>query len=666
MTSRPKTRTRRSLSPARRTAFAVITLGSPLLLLILIEISLRLLQYGPDLSLFTTEIVNGRTYHVMNPGAKYRYFPRGDFSPSTSVDYFVVPKPPGTYRIFCLGGSTTVGYPYWYNGSFSTYLRDRLRKIFPDRSIEVINAGMTATNSFTVVDMARVVVDYEPDLIIVYDGHNEFYGALGISSNQSPGKSWWVSQTYLRLLRLRTFVALRETYNWITDLSRQPSDGISRGTMMEKVSFGNYVPYGSATYLSARSMFEDNLNELRTLCAKNRVPVILSTQVSNLRDQPPFIVLPAQGDTPQESAAFTAAFNRGLTLLKWGKTASALAEFRSALLIDSMRADAHFQIARCLDVLGEKGAARGEYIKARDYDQLRFRTSSDFNSAILRMNDTSGMFAVDMERVFQERSPDSLIGNSLITEHLHPNSAGYFLMGRAYAGVMRTHGLLAPAGEWARMDTVSDEKLWGERNLSTLDELIARRRTEILTSGWPFKTQVPTVDAVPEGDTLRQIVEHVTRGVWDWRKAHEEAAAYYERRRDPDSLAREERVIISQIPLDVNAYLNLAHVYLIQGKLGEMAAVLLASQRVQPTILAARALGDFALQTGKPRDAIAQYESMSVFPQSRAEQVENGYLLALAYQQAGMTDRASAQLLKILKLKPDYKPAVDLLARIHD
>jgi len=57
---------------------------------------------------------------------------------------------------------------------------------------------------------------------------------------------------------------------------------------------------------------------------------------------------------------------------------------------------------------------------------------------------------------------------------------------------------------------------------------------------------------------------------------------------------------------------------------------------------------------------------MSVFPQSRAEQVENGYLLALAYQQAGMTDRASAQLLKILKLKPDYKPAVDLLARIHD
>jgi tetratricopeptide (TPR) repeat protein len=643
----------------------VITLASPLLLLVLIETGLRVFHAGPDLSLFTTEIVNGRAYHVMNPGVKYRYFPGGDFSPSTSVDYFIVPKPPGTYRIFCLGGSTTVGYPYWYNGSFSAFLRDRLRRLFPDRSIEVINVGMTATNSYTVVDMARDVVHYEPDLIIVYDGHNEFYGALGIASNQSPGKSWWISRTYLRLLRVRTFVELREAYNWIAGLFRRQPEGISRGTMMEKVSLGNYVPYGSADYLSALSTFENNLDELRTLCAKNRVPVILSTQVSNLRDQPPFIVLPGKGESPQERAAFTAAFNRGLARFKEGEPASALAEFRSALQTDSMRADTHFQIARCLDALGDRGAAGGEYIKARDYDQLRFRTSSDFNSAILRMNDTSGMFVVDMERVFQERSADSLIGNTLITEHLHPNSGGYFLMGRAYAVVMRARGLLAPAGEWARRDTVSDGELWGERNLSTLDELLARRRTEILTSGWPFRAQVPTVEAVPGSDTLRQIVERVTRGVWDWKKAHEEAAAHYERCREPDSLAREERVIVSQIPLDVNAYLNLAHVYLIEGKLGEMAAVLTASQRVQPTILAARALGDVALQTGKPRDAIAQYESMDVFPQSRAEQVENGYLLALAYERAGMPDRATAQLLKILKLKPDYKPAVDMLARIH-
>ncbi len=68
-----------------------------------------------------------------------------------------MPKPAGTYRIFCLGGSTTVGFPYWYNGSFPSFLRDRLRRTFPERSIEIINLGMTATNSYTVVDMVRDV-----------------------------------------------------------------------------------------------------------------------------------------------------------------------------------------------------------------------------------------------------------------------------------------------------------------------------------------------------------------------------------------------------------------------------------------------------------------------------------------------------------------------------
>jgi tetratricopeptide (TPR) repeat protein len=253
----------------------------------------------------------------------------------------------------------------------------------------------------------------------------------------------------------------------------------------------------------------------------------------------------------------------------------------------------------------------------------------------------------------------------LITEHLHPNSSGYFLMGQAFAGFMRTYGLLAHADEWARKDTISDVVLWRERNLTSLDELIARRRTEILTSGWPFREQVPTVNAVAESDTLGQIVERVTRGLSDWKRAHEEAAAYYERRGELDSLEREEKVIISQIPLDVDAYLRLAHVYLSRGKFGEMAEVLRSSQNVRPTILAARALGDLALQSGKPLEAIAQYEKMSLFPQSTAEQVENGYLLALAYQQAKLPERATAQLLKILKLRPGYTPAVDLLARIN-
>jgi tetratricopeptide (TPR) repeat protein len=514
--------------------------------------------------------------------------------------------------------------------------------------------------------MASDVVDYDPDLIIVYDGHNEFYGALGISSNESPGKSRWMNRLYLRLLRARTFLLLRDLYGSVVSLMHDERGELSRGTMMEKLAYGKYIPYGSQTYRDALSMFEGNLKELKGLCARHRIPLILATQVSNLRDRSPFISGSVPGTTPDERLRFNDRINLGLTNFMEGRFSSALASFRAVLPLDTLRAETHFLIARCLDSLDERSAALIEYRKARDYDQLRFRTSTEFNDAILSMGDTSGTFVLDMERVFAAHSPDSLIGNTLITEHLHPNTAGYFLMGKAYAEMMRTHGLLASREVWSARDTIPDATFWHEREVTTLDERLAQRRTDILTSGWPFRDQVPTVKAIARNDTLGQIIERVTRGLCDWKTAHEEAAAYFERRGQLDSTVREQKVIISQIPLDVHAYLDLAHVYLVKGDLSDMAAVLRASQSVQPTILAARALGDFALQSGNAQEAVAQYESMTRFTQSIPEQVENGYLLALAYQRAGMSDRARQQLLKILKLRPDYKPATDLLARMSE
>ena len=121
-----------------------ITIAVPILLFACLELSLRLFNYGPDLSLFIGEAIGGQTYLRMNPEVKSRYFSRFPFTPTTSMDYFMMPKPKGTYRIFCLGGSTTVGYPYWYNGSFSSFLRDRLQRTFPEKAIEIVMKELAA------------------------------------------------------------------------------------------------------------------------------------------------------------------------------------------------------------------------------------------------------------------------------------------------------------------------------------------------------------------------------------------------------------------------------------------------------------------------------------------------------------------------------------------
>ncbi len=653
-------------SAAKQKVFRLIVIAFPVFFFVVLELCLRFFHYGPDLRLFMAEPMAGKTYLVMNPEVKNRYFARVPFSPSTSPDFFSPVKVPGTFRIFCLGGSTTVGYPYWYNGSFSSFLRDRLHRVFPEKTFEVVNMGMTATNSFTVNDMARELVNYEPDLFIVYDGHNEFYGALGVASNESIGRARWITDIYLRAIHLKTVLLLRSVITGIAGLFSADVAELPGSTMMERLAYGQLVPYGSSLYAAGLAAYRSNLEDLKQLGASHGVPVILGSQVSNLRDLPPFVSVHPQDMSGASRAAFDFRVGAGLSNCRSGRIDSAIVSFRAAAALDPGYALVHFQMAQCLDSAGRRDEALPEYVRARDLDQLRFRAGSDFNNALKGECDRPGFVFVDMEKAFSSRSPDRIVGSSLIVEHLHPNARGFFLMAREYAQAMRKAGLVASEKEWAERDTVNEDALWEERCLTPIDDMMAARRTAILTSGWPFKSQVPTVDAVPAGDTLGQVVEKVTRGQWNWLQAHDAAVEYYLGRRELRHAEREYLTIINQLPLyDAGPYLALAKMYIDASRLDAARNMLLGSLTIKPSILAYRALGDISLRTERPAEAAAYYDRTFAFPQSPPERVENGYLLALALSRAGNKARASQELLNVLNIRPDYGPAAKLLSELR-
>ncbi len=653
-----------ALTPAKRRAFLLITISFPVILFVVLEVGLRAFHYGPNLSLFTKETAGGKAVYIQNNEVKARYFSRFLFNPTTSPDVFLATKPAGTYRIFCLGGSTTVGYPYWYNGAFSTFLRDRLKAIFPEKQFEIINVGMTATNSFTVLDMAEDLIDYEPDLFIVYDGHNEFYGALGVASNESFARARWLTLAYLKLVHCRTFLLLRDVYQEIAIMFRGASAPDAGGTMMEKLARGQYITYGSKLYYDGIEVFKANLEDLTSLCIQHNIPLILSSQVSNLRGQPPFISDDPDNMDAEQKLAFAATFDKASKQQANGSPDSALQGFRSAIAIDSLHANAHYRAAQCLESLGRNDEARTEYIKARDYDRLRFRTSTDFNLTIQQSCNNQSIMFVDMEHRFQERSPGGIIGNELIVEHLHPNSRGYFLMAKEYVHTLREHQRIASSSEWETRDTLNEDVLWDDRHLTEIDEIIARRRTDILTSGWPFQAQTPIVEAVAANDTLGHIAEQVTRARWTWKQAHMEAADYYFSRGEISNAIKEYRTLINMIPVSVDIHLKLAELYLQQKDYEATRLQLLASLNVEKTILAYRALGDIYLNRNQPKEAAGFYEKTFTFEQTPPERVDNGYLLALAYARANMADRATNQLLQVLNIKPDYQPAVKLLSEL--
>jgi tetratricopeptide (TPR) repeat protein len=652
-----------ALATARRRAFLAFTFAFPFLFFILVETVLRVTGYGPDISLFVTEEIGGRTYHIMNPLVKARYFARVDFSPTTSLDYFPVPKLPGTFRIFCLGGSTTVGFPYGYAGSFPTLLRDRLQHIFPDRRIEVINLGMTATNSFTVADIAEELPRYEPDLLVVYDGHNEFYGALGVASRESFGRSRWVTRTYLKAIHLKTFQALRDLYNLLRGtIAGNASD--PGGTLMERLAKGQYIEYGSAPYAAALEIFRENVRDLAAVASRHAIPVLLGTQVSNLRDLPPFISEHPSGLPPERRLAFAQAMKTGLTHRADNEPEAAARAFREAISIDSMRADAHYELARSLGLLGRKGEAYGAYVRARDLDRLRFRASSDFNNVITQASQLPGVRSADMERAFREESPDSLIGNSLMLEHLHPNLRGYFLLAREYAREMRALNLLATASEWASRDTVDEAMLWKNEKLTELDARAADVRIERLTSGWPFHERPGPPRHAPLPAGIDAIAMRLTSGASTWEEAHVAAAQFYQQHNDIASAEKEYRTLISILPVNVSAYLLLAQLYITAGRIPDAYAILQSSVSVEGSLFAYRILGSLEARAGRFDRAIPYLERAVSFCTTNDERSDNRYVLAAALKEAGMKDRAIIELRGVLETDPHFRPAIELLARL--
>ena len=83
-------------------------------------------------------------------------------------------KPDNTYRIFVIGGSTVVGGASGEDATIPAFLQQKFDNIDLGVEIEVINAGVAGLYSFGEYFFTKTKLpNFEPDLIIVYDGWND-------------------------------------------------------------------------------------------------------------------------------------------------------------------------------------------------------------------------------------------------------------------------------------------------------------------------------------------------------------------------------------------------------------------------------------------------------------------------------------------------------------
>ncbi|HSW30174.1 MAG TPA: tetratricopeptide repeat protein [Longimicrobiales bacterium] len=482
-------RTKRRQAPPERPAWSRLTfrqrillgvwaLALPVLLVGLLEAGLRTGGYGSSYPLFIRYGGEAPDMLVPNPEVARRYFPGPEPAPLPPTDLFHADKAPGTLRLFVQGASSAAGFPYSYGAAFSRMLEQRLQDGDPTRTVEVVNTAITAVNSYTLVDFADEIIAQRPDAVLVYAGHNEYYGVFGVGSSVSLGRSSLAVRGYLLMVRWRSVQLLRAALTRLRPAPDQTGPEASR-TLMERLAGNRSIPYGGALHEAGIRQWRANLRRLLARYRDAGVPVFVATLASNERDLAPFV---GGADDAESREVLEAQLRAAHDRLAAGDTAGALAALQEGVARLPDAADAHYALAQLLDRSGEHERARQAYLAAKDRDGLPFRAPEAVNDVIREEAARSGATVVDVQRHFAEASPQGIIGERLILEHVHPNITGQFLIADAFYEALVARGI--PGGTQRH---VPAEEARPRVPVTALDSIAGTRIVERLMAGFPFR-----------------------------------------------------------------------------------------------------------------------------------------------------------------------------------
>ncbi len=129
------------------------------------------------------------TLFVVYIGGHYYYYATQEhlFDPFLQMppnEYeFSAEKDSTTFRVLCLGGSTTRNVRLDTMDRYPSQLHQILDKKFPNKKVEVVNAGMDwYTSKHTTINYTLYARDFQPDVVVVMHGINDLYRSFSPKS----------------------------------------------------------------------------------------------------------------------------------------------------------------------------------------------------------------------------------------------------------------------------------------------------------------------------------------------------------------------------------------------------------------------------------------------------------------------------------------------------
>lgn len=410
----------------KKRAFIFVFFFLIILVLITFELILRFIGYG-----FSTEIFVKPKYideiYVENLSFSNKYNLKQNWISSNINNMlirnvFPAKKKQNTLRGFVLGGSSAQGFPYESNQSFSKITEIALKQSKKYDSVEVINLGLSAMSSYFVKDTAKKVLDYQPDFIVIYAGHNEYYGTISYTT----GGNYYTKNLNLLLKESKIFQMI---FSFIG--SGRVDSGSQRGNLMSEQFRNTKIFKNEAIDKKVAEDFIRNLDEIVKKYTAKNIPVIVVEPVSNLYDMPPFM-----GENDEEFKQFIEQYYQVVSK----KDKNEIQDFYNVRL-SHKEYDKNANI-RYLDALSQMilqdNPSIDSFIEAKDLDAIPFRARSELIKALRQYCDAkskeySGLYFIPFLDVLVKNYGEKILSNEIFADHLHFNQKGQRILSKVIA-----------------------------------------------------------------------------------------------------------------------------------------------------------------------------------------------------------------------------------------
>ncbi len=319
---------------------------------------------------------------------------------------------PDSYRVFLFGGSTVEGVHVPEYG-FAQQLEFWLRRLHPEKRLEIYNFGRAGRNSSYVRRKVETTVGHDPDLMIVLSGHNEFLSRhVEMSTN-----------------RLLSHFAL--TRSVMRKLERWRSAG------QDSVSNERYEPYDRSAPLFAAKLdaYASNMRYVAELARAEGVPLLLLTAPANVADWPP-----VHRRSRAATDAATRWFENARNALADGRLHEVAADIETRTSETAQDSHLAFLTGRLRAVRGDTDGAYRALQQAREWDPLPWRVLSNMNAEVRAIAAQPGVHLVDVDQRFEAFS-GGLVGRDLVSDNCHPAPLGSALIVSELLRIMAEAGL---------------------------------------------------------------------------------------------------------------------------------------------------------------------------------------------------------------------------------